>query len=145
MAHLRRDSSPVPTEHGADCAADTDRGTQTCAGRPGAQGHEAQDAQTYADWGVDYLKEVRVHAHAHRACTGRVGGRGVEGSDTMLRHVRGRVLHGGRPEQDSCHASGSHAEAYRQYGLMRDGLNKTGRPILFSLCGWNACVKHCPT
>ena len=40
----------------------TDRGTQTCGGRPGAQGSEALDAQTYADWGVDYLKEDSCHA-----------------------------------------------------------------------------------
>jgi alpha-galactosidase len=32
-------------------------GTKTCAGRPGALGHEYQDARTYASWGVDYLKE----------------------------------------------------------------------------------------
>jgi alpha-galactosidase len=32
-------------------------GTRTCAGRPGALGHEYQDARTYASWGVDYLKE----------------------------------------------------------------------------------------
>jgi alpha-galactosidase len=31
-------------------------GSQTCAGRPGALGHEYQDARTYARWGVDYLK-----------------------------------------------------------------------------------------
>ena len=73
----------------------TDRGTLTCGGRPAAQGHEAVDAQTYADWGVDYLKE------------------------------------------DSCHAPGDHATAFAQYGAMRDALNATGRPILFSLCGWN--------
>jgi alpha-galactosidase len=35
----------------------TDAGTQTCAGRAGSLGHEYQDAQQYADWGVDYLKE----------------------------------------------------------------------------------------
>src|SRR5207244_6875415 len=35
----------------------SDRGTQTCAGRPGAQGYEAADAKSYAAWGVDYLKE----------------------------------------------------------------------------------------
>ncbi len=31
-------------------------GTKTCAGYPGAHGHEYQDALTYASWGVDYLK-----------------------------------------------------------------------------------------
>jgi len=35
----------------------TDRGTKTCAGRPGSLGYESIDAQTYAEWGVDYLKE----------------------------------------------------------------------------------------
>ncbi|THD83241.1 MAG: glycoside hydrolase family 27 protein [Phenylobacterium sp.] len=31
-------------------------GPKTCAGYEGSFGHEAQDAQTYAAWGVDYLK-----------------------------------------------------------------------------------------
>ncbi len=34
----------------------SDAGTKTCAGRPGSQGHEYQDALQYAKWGVDYLK-----------------------------------------------------------------------------------------
>jgi alpha-galactosidase len=29
---------------------------KTCAGYEGSLGHEEQDAQTYADWGIDYLK-----------------------------------------------------------------------------------------
>jgi alpha-galactosidase len=33
-----------------------DAGTSTCAGYPGSLGHEATDAQSFADWGVDYLK-----------------------------------------------------------------------------------------
>ncbi|NUS10821.1 MAG: alpha-galactosidase [Streptomyces sp.] len=33
-----------------------DAGTRTCAGYPGSLGHEATDAQSFADWGVDYLK-----------------------------------------------------------------------------------------
>jgi len=73
----------------------TDRGTKTCAGRPGSQDYEAIDAQTYASWGIDYVKE------------------------------------------DSCYASDDHNLAFTQYGKMRDGLNATGRPIFFSLCGWN--------
>ena len=31
-------------------------GPQTCGGYPGSYGHEELDAQTYAAWGVDYLK-----------------------------------------------------------------------------------------
>jgi len=34
----------------------TDAGRATCEGRPGSYGHEAQDARTYAEWGVDYVK-----------------------------------------------------------------------------------------
>ena len=30
--------------------------TETCAGRPGSLGYETNDANTYASWGVDYLK-----------------------------------------------------------------------------------------
>ena len=31
-------------------------GPKTCAGYEGSLGHEEQDAKTYADWGIDYLK-----------------------------------------------------------------------------------------
>jgi len=34
----------------------SDAGTQTCAGYPGSLGHEAIDAETWAEWGFDYLK-----------------------------------------------------------------------------------------
>ena len=34
----------------------SDAGYFTCAGRPGSLGYEEIDAQTYAEWGVDYLK-----------------------------------------------------------------------------------------
>ncbi len=34
----------------------TDAGTATCSGYPGMYGHEQQDANTFASWGVDYLK-----------------------------------------------------------------------------------------
>ncbi len=40
----------------AACSPDTDRGNETCAGRPASGGHEAVDAQTFANWGVDYVK-----------------------------------------------------------------------------------------
>ena len=34
----------------------SDRGTHTCAGYPGSYGYEIEDAETYAEWGIDYLK-----------------------------------------------------------------------------------------
>ncbi|MEJ2678492.1 MAG: glycoside hydrolase family 27 protein [Gemmatimonadota bacterium] len=40
----------------------TDAGEKTCQGRPGTLGHEAQDARTFAAWGVDYVKEDWCYA-----------------------------------------------------------------------------------
>lgn len=34
----------------------SDAGSQTCGGKPGSRGYEFQDAQMYAQWGIDYLK-----------------------------------------------------------------------------------------
>jgi alpha-galactosidase len=42
----------------------TDAGTETCQGRPGSLNHEVQDAKTYAEWGIDYVKEDWCHAEA---------------------------------------------------------------------------------
>jgi alpha-galactosidase len=38
-----------------------DAGTTTCAHLPGSLGHEAQDAATFASWGVDYVKYDRCN------------------------------------------------------------------------------------
>lgn len=72
----------------------SDRGTKQCGPGPGSFNHTTKDANSFAAWTVDYLKE------------------------------------------DSCAASQDHATAYAEYGRMRDALNRTGRPIVFSLCGW---------
>jgi alpha-galactosidase len=34
----------------------SDRGTATCGGYPGSYAHELDDAATFAEWGIDYLK-----------------------------------------------------------------------------------------
>jgi len=73
-----------------------DAGTKTCAGYPGSLGREALDAQTWADWGVDYLK------------------------------------------YDNCYneSDGSRADFVRRYTAMREALDHTGRPIVYSICEW---------
>lgn len=70
----------------------SDAGEKTCAGRPGSLGYEKEDADSYAEWGVDYLK------------------------------------------YDNCFDTGTSPKV--RYPPMRDALNKTGRPILFSMCEW---------
>jgi alpha-galactosidase len=43
-------------EQGLKLGIYTDAGHYTCQGRPGSYGYEQQDADTYAAWGVDYVK-----------------------------------------------------------------------------------------
>jgi len=76
----------------------------TCGGRPGSFGHEEQDAQTYASWGIDYLK--------YDLC-------GMEDPFNKL------------AETDLPAAHAMMIEAYRKMG---DALRRTGRPIVYSLC-----------
>jgi alpha-galactosidase len=40
----------------------TDAGRRTCQGRPGSYRHEDEDARSFAEWGVDYVKEDWCHA-----------------------------------------------------------------------------------
>jgi alpha-galactosidase len=62
----------------------TDAGRLTCQKRPGSFEHEVQDAQTYAAWGVDYVKIDWCHA---------------EGLDPEARYEKFRdaLAHSGRP------------------------------------------------
>src|ERR1700739_5170803 len=84
-------------------------GPKTCAGYPGSYGHEAQDAKTYAAWGIDYLK--------YDSCSF---------GDIMNKESGG----------DREKAFAIQKAAYKK---MHDALVATGRPIVFSLCqyGWN--------
>jgi alpha-galactosidase len=45
----------------------SDAGTKTCAGKPASQDCEEVDAQTFAGWGVDYLKYDWCYAEDTRA------------------------------------------------------------------------------
>lgn len=63
-------------------------GQTTCAGRAGGLYHEQEDAQLYADWGVDYLK------------------------------------------YDDC--GEVNLQSYAKFQAMRNALNKTGRPMVYS-------------
>lgn len=62
----------------------TDAGRLTCQKRPGSYQHELQDARTYAQWGVDYVKVDWCHA---------------EGLDPEIQYAKFRdaLAHSGRP------------------------------------------------
>ena len=44
------------TKHGFHLGIYEDAGNETCGGYPGSYGYEKQDAETFASWGIDYLK-----------------------------------------------------------------------------------------
>jgi alpha-galactosidase len=79
-------------------------GPQTCARFEGSLGHEEQDAQTYADWGIDYLK--------YDLCS------------------YGGVMRQQAPN-DAAAQNKLMREAYEK---MHQALKKTGRPIVYSFC-----------
>ncbi len=82
-------------------------GAKTCGGYEGSLGHEVQDAQTYAQWGVDYLK--------YDLCS-------------FLDNMQTRK----KEAPDQPHAE--FALMIEAYGKMGKALQATGRPILLSLC-----------
>jgi hypothetical protein len=58
----------------------SDAGWKTCGGKPGSRGYEYQDALTYAEWGVDYLKYDWCNSNGLKA----------EGALTMRRRCASR-------------------------------------------------------
>ena len=84
-------------------------GAKTCAGFEGSFGHEEQDAQTYADWGVDFLK--------YDLC-GLRSNMGIKG-----------------PRPDWQKANAIMREAYMK---MHQALLKAGRPIVYSICQYGS-------
>ena len=66
-----------------------------------------------------------------KTCGNRPGSQGYEAVDAQTRCVVGRVDY---LEEDSRNGSEDHNVILQQYAQMRDALDATGRPILFSSC-----------
>jgi alpha-galactosidase len=93
-------------------------GPQTCARYEGSLDHEAQDAQLYAQWGIDYLK--------YDLCSFGYG-----------------VMETQAPSDKAAQMRLMEAA----YAKMDKALKATGRPIVFSLCqyGWDAVWEWAPS
>jgi alpha-galactosidase len=91
-------------------------GPQTCARFEGSFGHEQQDAQTYADWGIDYLK--------YDLCSFR----------TVM------------PQNAPNDPAAQNKLMRQAYELMHQAILKTGRPMVYSLCqyGWDSVWEWAP-
>jgi alpha-galactosidase len=92
-------------------------GSKTCAKYEGSYGHEAQDAKTYAAWGIDYLK--------YDLCSFR---------QNMMAEA----------PNDPQKANQMMRDAYKK---MQQALLATGRPIVYSFCqyGWDAVWEWGPS
>jgi alpha-galactosidase len=93
-------------------------GPQTCASYEGSLGHEEQDAQTYADWGMDYLK--------YDLCS-----------------FNPEVMRKQAPDDPAAQQK-LMRDAYEK---MHQAILKTGRPMVYSLCeyGWDSVWEWGPS
>jgi alpha-galactosidase len=87
-------------------------GPKTCGGYAGSLAHEQQDADLYASWGVDYLKYDLCSFHENVEKAQAAHPDDAELGNRMMREA---------------------------YVKMRQALDRTGRPIVLSLCqyGWD--------
>ena len=93
-------------------------GTKTCAGFAASKDHEAQDAQLYASWGIDYLK--------YDLCSFR--------QDTMQAQA---------PNDEAAQMR----LMFAAYDKMGKALKSTNHPIVYSFCqyGWDAVWEWAPS
>jgi alpha-galactosidase len=92
-------------------------GPKTCAKFEGSLGHEEQDAQTYAAWGIDFLK--------YDLCGFRQAVMNVQAPNDLAAQMR---------------------LMQAAYVKMGQALKATGRPIVYSFCeyGWDAVWEWAP-
>lgn len=98
-------------------------GDKTCAGFEGSLGHEQQDAETYASWGLDYLKYDLCGFHKE-----------------MTREL-GKDPQELTTAEEEAHSVKLMEDAYTKiHRALEAATAKTGRPIVLSLCqyGWGA-------
>jgi alpha-galactosidase len=93
-------------------------GPKTCAGFEGSLGHEEQDAQLYARWGIDYLK--------YDLCSFIPSIMEKQAPNDKAAQMRLMIA---------------------AYDKMGKALKATGRPIVYSLCqyGWDAVWEWAPS
>ena len=89
-------------------------GAKTCARFEGSLGHEQQDADLYASWGIDYLKYDLCGFRTRMAEL-------APGTDEAAKLKQNQLMR-------------------EAYATMYRALQKTGRPIVYSLCqyGWDS-------
>ena len=113
-------------------------GNKTCAGYPASLGYEDVDAETFAEWGVDYLKYDNCHIPQIP----------VNWTDRYVACVPDNTTYENAANNGSCSTAisasqlappgfdWSSSKTHERYVRMRDALLRQNRTILYSLCEW---------
>ncbi|KAI0205251.1 glycoside hydrolase family 27 protein [Astrocystis sublimbata] len=106
-------------------------GTLTCALYPASLGYEKIDAETWAAWGIDYLKydNCQYPSNWNDECEACVYKR-----DRPQNYVNGTCVDRGNYCPEGYDYSKS--KSAQRYGAMRDALKAQNRTILYSICSW---------
>ncbi|KAF7593462.1 hypothetical protein BBP40_011468 [Aspergillus hancockii] len=106
-------------------------GTETCAGYPASLGNEKIDAETFAEWGIDYLKYDNCGVPKNWTDTY---------TDCVPDGTNGSNFPNGTcpdiPNPAPADYDWSSSKTAQRYEAMRDALLSINRTILYSLCGW---------
>lgn len=102
-------------------------GPETCAGYTGSYGHVQQDADTYAKWGVDYLK---YDLCSYQQIIKKKIGSDVKENLALHPHVL-KPMSAQQMARVEAENLAMQKAAYRK---MYDALVAAGRPIVYSLC-----------
>ncbi|KAJ5365991.1 Aldolase-type TIM barrel [Penicillium concentricum] len=103
-------------------------GETTCAAYPASLGYEKVDAQSFAEWGIDYLKYDNCGVPS-------------DWEDTYNDCVpdKGNFPNGTCPDLTKPAPEGydwKTSKTYQRYTAMRDALLNVDRTIFYSLCDW---------
>ncbi|KAJ6045934.1 Aldolase-type TIM barrel [Penicillium canescens] len=104
-------------------------GETTCAGYPASLGYETVDAQSFAEWGIDYLKYDNCGVPSSWKDTYTYC---VPDGDGNYPNGTCPDLHDPAPEGYDW----TQSKTYTRYVAMRDALLNVDRTIFYSLCDW---------
>lgn len=112
-------------------------GTHTCAGYPASIGFEDIDAQTFADWGIDYLKydNCNIPQEWEDECKWCI----VDEDN----HEEFEAGPNGTCPEDAGHwcpegYDFKKSKTFERYRRMQKAIEKAGRAMLYSLCQWGS-------
>ncbi|KAE9976346.1 hypothetical protein BLS_001365 [Venturia inaequalis] len=110
-------------------------GTSTCGGYPASLDHEELDAQTWADWGIDYIKYDNCGYPSDRndECEWCIVDSDTHYPGYSSSNGTCDYVHGNYCPKDY---DWSKSNTTKRFNAMRDAIVKTGRPMLYSLCEW---------